>query len=150
VVLETNSWGNDQGDTAGGLELVVTAPTASHGLGSGKIEGGATFLLALELPGNFDLGINNGVGSDANDGSGYDADSVNSVSVSHPIAGPLSGYVELFSSVPTRSSGDWEGTVDVGALLTIGKKFQLDAGLDMGVAHGADGLQSFLGASYRF
>ena len=150
VVLKTNFWGNDPGDTAGGMELFVTTPTASHGLGSGKVEGGATFLLALELPGDFDLGLNNGVGIAANDGSGYHADIVNSISVSHQIAGPLSGYVEFFSSVPTQHSGDWEGTVDVGSLLTIGKNFQLDAGLNIGVTHGADDLQPFLGASYRF
>jgi hypothetical protein len=150
VVVKTNFWGNDQGDTAGGMEFFVKAPTAAHGLGNDEVEGGAVFLLDLQLPGAFDLGINNGVSIDANDDGGHYADFVNSASVSHTIAGPLSGYVEFFSSVPTQNSGDWEGTVDVGATLAIGGNFQLDAGLNIGVTQAADDLQPFVGASYRF
>lgn len=150
VFLLTNLWGNDKGDTAGGLEFFVKSPTADHGLGNGKVEGGVTFLFAVKLPRGFDLGINNGIGISANDDGRYHADIVNSVSVSHEIAGPLSAYAEFYSSVPTQHSGDWVGTVDVGLLLMIGKNCQLDAGLNIGVTHGADDLQPFVGVSYRF
>jgi hypothetical protein len=148
VVLKTNFWGNDTSDTAGGMAFSVKTPTAGDGIGNGKVEGGMTFLLGLSLPGDFDLGINNGVSASANDdGDGYHADIVNSASVSHTIAGPVSAYLEFFSSVPTQHSGDWEGTVDVGSMLTIGRNFQLDGGVNIGVTHGADDLQPFLGAS---
>ena len=151
VILKTNFWGNDTGDTAGGMEFFVKTPTAGDGVGNGEVEGGMIFLLDLALPGDFDLGINNGISASANDGGGgYHADIVNSASLSHAIVGPLSAYLEFFSSVPTQHSGDWEGTVDVGSLLTIGKNFQLDAGVNIGVTDGADDLQPFLGASYRF
>jgi len=150
VYVKTNFWGNDTGDTAGGMEFFVKFPTANHGLSNGKTEGGALFLFDTKLPGDFDCGINNGVGISANDQGGYMADIINSISVSHLISGPLSGYVEFFSSIPTQHSGDWEGTVDVGLLLMIGKNLQLDAGLNLGVTHGADDLQPFLGVSNRF
>jgi hypothetical protein len=91
-----------------------------------------------------------GVGITPNDDAGYHADLVNSVSASHEIAGPRSGYLEFFSSVPTQHSGNCEGTVDVGSMLTIGRDFQLDGGINIGVTHGADDLQPFLDASYRF
>ncbi len=150
AILKTNFWGNDSGDTAGGLELFVTAPTASHNLGSGKVEGGALFLLGLKLPQDFDLGINSGVNIVVDDDDDYGAEIVNSVSVSHSIVGPLSGYLEFYSAVPTADAGNWEGTVDVGLLLMLGKNFQLDTGVNFGVTHGADDLQTFVGASYRF
>jgi hypothetical protein len=151
VVLKTNFWGNDAGATAGGMEFFIETPTGADGIGNGEVGGGAIFLFDVQLPGDFDLGINNGFGIAANDGAGgHHGDIVNSVSLSHAIVGPLSAYLEFFSSVPTQHSGDWDGTVDVGSMLTIGRNFQLDAGLNFGVTHGADDLQPFLGASYRF
>lgn len=150
ATLKANLWGNDAGATAGGVGLLVKIPTANHGLGNNRVEGGMAFLLDLKLPCDFDLGINNGVGLSVNDNNVYHADIVNSLSLSHGIAGPLSGYVEFYSSVPTQSSGDWVGTVDVGLLLLLGKNFQLDSGINMGVTPGADDWQPFLGASWRF
>ncbi|MCX6873356.1 MAG: transporter [Verrucomicrobia bacterium] len=74
ISLKTNLWGNDSGDTAGGLGFSVKTPTASAGLGNDKVEGGAALLFGLKLPGDFDLGINNGVGISANDDDGYHTD----------------------------------------------------------------------------
>lgn len=150
VILKTNFWGNDKGDSAGGMQFLLKAPTASHGLGNGEVEGGVFFLLGMKLPADFSLGINNGVGISANDEGRHNADIINSISVSHEIVGPLSAYVEFYSSVPTQHSADWEGTVDLGLLLMIGKNLQFDAGINLGVTHAADDVQPFLGMSYRF
>ncbi|MEI6536668.1 MAG: transporter [Verrucomicrobiaceae bacterium] len=150
IFFLANFWGNDKGDTAGGIEFFVKTPTASHGLGNGKVEGGALILLATKLPGDFDLGINTGVGISANDDGGYHADIINSVSVSHAIVGPISAYAEFFSSVPTQHSSGWEGTIDVGFTFQIGKNFQFDAGMNIGVTRAADDLETFFGVSYRF
>ena len=151
VFLKANLWGNEAGDTAGGLEFWVKTPTASQEVGNRKVEGGALFLWDFKLPGDFDLGVNNGVGISANDSdNGYHADIINSVSVSHTITGPLTGYLEFYSLVPTRGNGDWVGSLDVGLLLTIGKNVQVDAGINMGVTNGADDWQPFVGLSCRF
>ena len=90
------------------------------------------------------------VANDDDDDDGHHAEIVNSIVLSHPITGSLTGYVEFFSAVPTRHSADWEGTLDFGSTWTIGENFQFDAGLNVGVTHAADDLQPFLGASYRF
>jgi len=150
ATLKANLWGNAAGDTAGGVGLLVKIPTANHSLSNHRVEGAMAFLLDLKLPCDFDLGINNGVGLSVNDTNIYHADIVNSLSLSHGIAGPLSGYVEFYSSLPTQTSGDWVGTVDVGLLLMLGKNCQLDAGINMGVTPGADAWQPFVGASWRF
>jgi outer membrane putative beta-barrel porin/alpha-amylase len=150
LVVKTNLWGNDTGDTAGGLAFTVKTPTAGDGLGNGEVEGGATLLLDFALPGDFDLGLNTGAGIAADDDGGHHANIVDSVSLSRAIIGPLSGYVEFFSSVPIDGGADWEGTVDVGSMLKIGANLQLDGGLNIGISHAADDLEPFLGASYRF
>lgn len=150
IFFLANIWGNDKNKTAGGIEFFVKTPTASHGLGNGKVEGGAMILLGAKLPGDFDLGFNTGAGISANDDGGYHADIINSISISHPIVGPLSAYVEFYSSVPTRQSTDWDGTVDAGLICQIGKNLQLDAGINVGVTRAADDLETFLGVSYRF
>ena len=150
VAIKANLWGNDGGDTSGGIGIAVKTPTASHGLGNGKVEGGALFLLGLSLPADFDLGINSGVSIIANDDHGYHADFINSASLSHKIAGPVSAYLEFFSDVPTEHSHDWIGTVDVGVTIMIAKNVQIDTGLNIGVTRAADDLQTFLGLSVRF
>ena len=151
AILKANLWGNWSGDSAGGIEFWVKAPTASQEIGNRKVEGGALFLWDIKLPHDFDLGFNNGVGISLNDDNhGYHADIINSVSVSHTIACPLTGYLEFYSSVPTHGGGDWVGTVDVGLLLMIGKNVQLDTGINMGVTSGADDWQPFVGLSCRF
>ena len=150
IGLKANFWGNDGGDTAGGIGLYVKTPTASHNLGNGKVEGAALLFFGFSLPADFDLGLNTGVGINANDDHGYHADIINSVSVSHKVIGPVSAYLEFFSDVPTQHSGDWVGTVDVGFTIMVAKNVQLDTGLNIGVTRAADDLQTFLGISVRF
>lgn len=150
ITLKTNIWGNDSGDTAGGAAFFVKTPTASHGLGNGKVEGGVIFLFASELPGSIDFSLNSGVGISTSDGGGYHADIVNIITLGHEIAGAWSGYLEFFSSVPTDQSREWKGTVDIGLVCQLSKNCQLDLGMNIGVTRAADDLQPFLGVSYRF
>ena len=151
VAMKMNFWGNDGGKTAGGLELFVKTPTANHNLGNGKVEGGALVLLGATLPGDFDLGFNTGVSIIANDtGSGHHAEIINSVSVSHKIAGPLTGYAEFWSDVSAQSHAPVAATVDLGLLLMLGKNVQLDTGVNLGVTRAAPDVQTFLGVSVRF
>ncbi|MEI6674120.1 MAG: transporter [Verrucomicrobiota bacterium] len=150
VGLKMNFWGNDTGNSAGGLAAYVKTPTASHEIGNGKTEGSVLGLLDFALPADFDLGINGGVGITANDDHGYHADFIASACVAHKLVGSLSGYLEFYSSVPSNQSNDWVGTVDVGVTLMVAKNVQLDTGLNIGVTHAADDLQTFLGLSVRF
>jgi Putative MetA-pathway of phenol degradation len=148
--LKTNFWGNDEGDSAAGMSIYLKIPTGNYQVSNGKVEGGILFLTDFKLQGDFDFGVNNGVSIFANNGHGYDANIINVISLSHHIFGPLSGYTEFFSSVTTQLDRNWEGTVDTGLLMMLGKNLQLDAGVNLGVTHSADDLQTFVGASYRF
>lgn len=150
IALKMNAWGNDNGDTAGGFEFYVKTPTAPHNIGNGKTEGGVLGLLDFTLPGDIDLGFNSGAGISANDGGGYHTDIINSVCATRSVAGPLSAYLEFASSVPSNQSREWQGSVDIGLLLMVGKNVQLDTGVNLGVTHATDDVQTFLGLSARF
>jgi hypothetical protein len=151
VALKMNFWGNDGGKTAGGLELFVKTPTANHNLGNGKTEGGALLLFDVNLPGDFDLGLNSGVSINANDsGSGHHAEIINSASVTHKVFGPLSAYAEFWSDVSAQAHAPVAATVDLGLLLMLGKNVQLDTGVNLGVTRAAPDVQTFFGVSVRF
>ncbi len=151
VLLKMNFWGNDGGKTSGGLELFVKAPTASHHLSNGKVEGGGLLLFETALPGAFDLGINSGVSAVANDsGSGHHAEVINSASVSHKVLGPLTAYTEIWSDLSVQAHAPGIATVDLGLLLMLGKNMQLDTGVNLGVTRAAPDLQTVAGFSMRF
>ncbi len=150
VILKTNFWGNDKGDSSGGAAFFVKTPTASHNIGNGKVEGGAMLLLEAKTFMDFDITFNTGVGIDADDNGRYHADLINVINLAHDIAGPVSAYVEFFSVVPTNHSSDWVGTLDLGVTVKLGKNLQLDAGLNIGVTKASDDLEPFVGVSYRF
>lgn len=149
IALKTNFWGNDGGDSAAAFEALLSVPTGAHSVSAGTEQ--ATFLAIYEHSlGSFDAGFNTGVSIVANDdGDSHHTEIVNSISIGHDLVGPLSAYVEFFSSVPTSHSHDWIGTIDTGVLWQVAKNFQLDAGINIGVTHAADDLQVFVGASYR-
>ncbi len=151
VALKTNFWGNDQGDHAGGLELYVKTPTASRDMGNGKVEGAALFLLDTNLPNDFDLGLNSGIGISAEDhGTHYHPDLINTLSLSRALVGPFSGYLEFASMVPTHQASHWQASVDLGFILKIGKNLQWDTGINLGVTPQTPDLQPFFGISARF
>jgi hypothetical protein len=151
VVLKMNFWGNDSGETSGGIELFVKTPTANHNLGNGKAEGGALLLFGTELPGDFDLGINTGFVIAANDsGGGHHAEFINSASVSHKVFGPLTAYAEFWSNVSAQSHAEWMGTVDLGLKLMVSKNVQFDTGVNLGITRSAPDIQTVFGLSVRF
>jgi len=151
VGAKINFWGNDGKGTAGGFNLGLKLPTASHNLGNGKVEPAGLFLFDFPLPAGFDLEMNNGVAVRLNDsGHGYHADLINSVAISHPIIGPVSAFVEFYTSFDPKHSGTWVGTTDFGFIWQVTNSLQLDAGMNIGVSRAADDLETFLGVSYRF
>lgn len=148
VAVKANLWGNDGGDSAAGIEAVLSLPTGSHGLSADTVQ--ATLLAIYQTSfGDFDAAVNTGVNIAASDGGGHHAEIVNSLSVGHSLFGPVSAYVEFYSQVPTTNSSDWVGTVDTGLLWLVSKNFQIDAGINVGVTHAADDLQTFVGFSWR-
>lgn len=151
VRLKVNFWGNDGGKTAFGVMPFVKFPTNQHELGNSAVEGGVIFPLAVELPGEFDLGAMTEVDSVRNENnSSYHAEFINSVTVGHAIEGELSGYVEFFTAVSTERDGEWVGTFDFGFTYGLTPNIQLDAGMNVGLTRSADDLNPFVGVSVRY
>lgn len=150
IILKTNLWGNDKGDSSGGAAFFIKTPTASHNIGNGKVEGGVLLLLEAKTFLNFDITFNTGLGINADDDGRYHADLINVINLAHDIAGPVSAYVEFFSVVPTNHSSEWVGTLDLGITMKVGKNLQFDTGVNIGVTRAADDLEPFVGVSYRF
>ncbi|HSI10972.1 MAG TPA: transporter [Chthoniobacter sp.] len=149
--LKLNLWGNDGGKTAFALLPYIKFPTNSGNLGNRAVEGGLLLPLSIELPGGFGLALETGASFIRNDDSrAYHAEIVNSISIDHAIVGKLSGYVEFYSTVSTQRHQPWVGTVDVGLEFAVTENIQLDCGCNIGVSHGADDVNPFVGISVRF
>ena len=81
---------------------------------------------------------------------GYDAGFVNSITLSHDIAGKLGGYLEFFSVASTASDSPWQGQADVGFTYALSGDVQLDFGCNFGVTESAPDFHPFLGLSFRY
>jgi hypothetical protein len=151
VRAKVNFWGNDGGKTAFGAIPFLKVPTNGDDLGNHAVEGGLILPLALELPGEWGLGLMTEVDiNQDSEGSGYHAEWINSATLSHKIFGPLGGFVEFFSQVSAERATPWVGTFDAGLTYAVSKNIQLDAGANLGLTRAADDLNFFIGISWRF
>ena len=149
--LKINLWGNDGGTTAFGVMPFVKLPTNQDGLGNNGVEGGIIFPFAIALPGGWDLGVMTEYDYVRNgDNSGYHSEFINSITVSHDIAGKLGGYAEFFSAISTDRHKSWIGYVDFGLTYGLTKNIQLDAGVNIGITDSAKSWNPFIGFSARF
>lgn len=148
---KTNLWGNDGGPSALAVMPFVKLPTNQRDLGNEALEGGIIFPFAMELPADWGLGAQAEVDhlQDSNS-SDYHQEFINTVTVSHDIAGRLGGYVELFSNVSTERGAKWIATFDFGFTYAVTCDIQLDAGMNVGLTGAADDLNPFIGLSMRY
>lgn len=146
-----NLWGNDGGRTAFGVMPVIKFPTSQDDLGNGALEGGVILPLAIQLPGEWDLGtmvqVNYLQDSESSD---YHTEVIESITVGHDIMGELAGYVELFSNLSTERHASWVATFDVGLTYKLSRNVQLDAGVNIGLTEAANDLNPFVGLSVRY
>lgn len=148
---KTNLWGNDGGPSALSVMPFVKIPTARRDLGNGALEGGIIFPFAMELPAKWGFGGQAEIDwlQDSNR-SDYHEEIINTVTVSHDIAGKLAGYVEVFSNLSTERGAKWIATFDFGFTYAITRDIQLDAGMNIGLTDAADDLNPFIGLSMRY
>jgi len=149
--LKVNLWGNDGGTTALGVMPFVKFPSNTGGLGNKEYEGGLIVPLAISLSENWSLGMMTEVDIVRDSvGNSWHPESVNSITVSRPIWGPVSAYVEFFSAVSTERGMPWVGTVDFGFTWDISENLKFDIGANIGVTRSAEDLNPFIGFSYRY
>jgi hypothetical protein len=146
--VKLNIWGNDGGTTAFGIMPFVTLSRAGAGA-SRRASGGVILPLAVALPAGWELGTMVELDLEANAGPGHHAVVVNSLTLGHALPGGLHGYAELFSAASTESGASWVGTVDGGLTYGIGENVQLDAGANVGISAAAEGVNPFVGLSFR-
>lgn len=148
---KVNLWGNDGGKTAFGVMPFIKLPTNQDDLGNRAVEGGIILPLAIQLPGEWDMGVMVELDhSQDSEGSDYHQEVIESITVGHALIGGLSGYVEVFSSLSTEQGADWIATLDMGVTYLLRRNVQLDAGVNIGLTDAADDLNPFIGLSVRY
>jgi hypothetical protein len=140
-----------QSGLAASLEPVLTAPTATHGLGQGGWGGGLRVPLALPLAGGFSLGASPSLGVVPN------ADRPGS-HLAYSVAVALGrgfGDTSLGAELWGLSNEDPSGRVrqasfDLTLAQLIGKSAQFDAGVNLGLNHATPQTEVYVGLSRRF
>lgn len=147
-----NLYGNEGGTTALAIYAGLKVPTSTAGLGNGWVEGNVYVPLNVNLPLDFQFGVETGVGGVRNSAdTGYVAQFTNVATVSHPLGlKTLQGYIEFFSTVTTEHGIPVSGQFDVGITYQLRGNVQIDAGCNIGVTRGAPDYQPFTGLAVRF
>lgn len=147
--VKINLWGNDGGKTA---FAIMPFLAFTPGEGSRRItNSGVIIPLAVDLGGGFGLGTMAEFDFVKAELAGpRHTVMINSVTVSHDLATSLGGYAEFFSAVSTEAGSGWVRTANVGLTRGIGANVQFDGGINIGISGPADGVNPFLGLSFRF
>jgi hypothetical protein len=149
--LKVNVWGDDGGPTALAVMPFVTAPSGAGNESPRRTSGGIIVPFAVEFPSEWSLGLMTECDLERSpEEGGMGASFVHTATIGHPIAGPVSGYLEFFSEVATGSGSGWAGTVDAGLTWAINDSWILDLGFNFGVTPEAPDFNPFLGISHRF
>ena len=152
IRLKWNWWGNDGGNTAGGVMPFVRLPTGVDGLSSHHVEGGVILPVAIDrFAGGFDLGAMAEFDFDRNAADdGYGLNFVPTVVVDHTLGSEkLDGYVELVGVSPIDTGGSFLGFFDFGVTYLVRPNVQLDCGMNIGLSERADDFLLFAGISIR-
>jgi hypothetical protein len=143
--FKINLAGNDDGGTAVALLPYIVAPTR----GADKTDYtlyGLVVPVAFPLAGDRALGVMAGVEQLGED----DPFAVASATVSTPLAGGWSGFLELYSIFDGFDDADTQiVTIDAGAVFAPGDDWALDAGVYYGITSDAESWRVFVGASAR-
>ena len=153
--LKINIYGNDTykkpGDTAFALFPFINIPTAQKGLGGNSVEGGLTTLFIYKISNELDIEVNVELDAIKNGASdGYHIESANVVSLDYQITPSLGTFFEIATRFNNESQLGAIATFDTGLLLNIGNDTQIDLGAFIGLTHGANDINPYLGFSKRF
>jgi hypothetical protein len=149
--FKINLFGNDGGGPALALIPYGKWPTAPQGIGNRYVEGGIIAPLAVPLPlgftailmGEFDYQKN------PND-AGYHANFPALINVSRPIVDGVTAYAELYANWSTHPGVRDIYTADFAIAWTPRPNFQLDLGINVGLAPAAIPYQIYVGVAQRF
>lgn len=134
----------------GPLHVTAVPAVILPAMKGGQTEGGGFVFFGAELPLDLDWELNLGAMSERDpDTARRHAAMVATTAFTRKIAGPLSGFGELYSDTTTTDARRWNMTADTGFLVRLGRDWQLDGGAYVGVQGAVPGVTPFLGLSSR-
>ena len=155
--LKINLVGDEGGNFISAVIPFIKAPTASHGVGNGRVEGGINFPINYSLPAGFTLFAQTRYDFLYNgDNAGYHALFSNDFGVIRPLPGilngKLSGYAEFASAVSSRLSktDPLVLTADTGLIFQLTPNIAVDINGFFGLTRGAPDVNVFGGIGVRF
>ena len=147
VLRAKQNWiGNDGGFVATGTIVDLKLPTATGGLGNGKLEGEVMFPVAFAPGGNWHAGVMTAVAL-VHDGNRYDTVWGNTVTCCFDLSPVWEGVVELTSAA---GEGTHAASFNCAIIRKLGPDMHLDAGVNFGISRNAPDLQFFAGLARRF
>ncbi|MDB5425461.1 MAG: hypothetical protein JWQ29_2877, partial [Phenylobacterium sp.] len=141
----------DRGGPAVSVQVFVTAPAATHGLGAGGWTGGLRFPASIPLGPDTALGLTPEVDvlRDAA-GGGTHLAWLGAAGVSHAF-GPTTLGAEVWGEIDGEPSGEVRSaSADFTAAYAIGENAQLDAGVNLGLNHATADVEVYAGIARRF
>ncbi|MEE4208050.1 MAG: transporter [Parvularcula sp.] len=135
-----------------GIIPFITIPTGDAGFGADDVTGGVALPLSIPLPNQFTLVASPQVNivPDA-DGTGYHLAAVNLLNIGRPVGERTTLYAELYASNDFDPSGEVNVyTADFAVAHLVTPRFQIDAGVNVGLNQDAPDVQVYTGLSVLF
>jgi hypothetical protein len=130
----------------------VKAPTASHNIGNGEVEGGLAIPISVNLPDKFSLTFGPEFDSLANAAlDGHHLNMVQLINLSRPVTDKLTLYGELWWDRNQDPLGTvTQSSADVAAAYAINNTLQVDIGGNFGLNRDTPHSQLYVGISKRW
>ena len=151
IRAKLNLLGNDEGNIALAVMPFVQFPTADDEVGGvDDIEGGLIVPLAISLPDEWSLGMMAEIDALRNaDDDGYGAAFVHTVTLGHPIAGELAGFIEYVGVASHDLGIGYAAQAGGGLTYALEENIQLDSAIYFGLSDDADDFTALVGLSFR-
>jgi hypothetical protein len=150
-----NLWGNDGSSdswaTAMGIKPQLKIPTAGPAIGNGHVEGDVEFPFQINLPDNFQLGLQTVPGVQRNpQNTGYVGAVQNSITLGRPITPALGAWIEAWSLLASGRESRPQYTAETGLGYQIGNNIVLDTAAFFGLNRQSPSFEYVAGISLRF
>ena len=152
LLFKYNLFGNDGGTFAFGILPYLKIPTNTANLGNKRVEGGVELPLSINLPANFQAGIQVEFDAIRNDtDTRFEPAFTNIAYLGYTFLDKkFTFYGEFYSRVNVGSDSEVDGEMDTGLIYYVGKSAEVDFGCNFGVTRAAPDFEPFVGLSVRY
>ncbi len=152
LLFKYNLFGNDGGTFTFGILPYLKIPTNTANLGNKRVEGGVELPLSINLPFNFQAGLQTEFDAVRNDAdTRFEPAFTNIAYLGYTFLNKkFTVYGEWYSRVSVGPDSELDGEVDTGLIYYVGKSAEVDFGCNFGVTRAAPDFEPFAGFSVRF